>query len=288
MFAPSKHRPLLDVTSDPILLIGAGDPHSHFTNPSFAIGQQLKAELASNPSAYMFCAGDLVPNGKPVEYNAYNSAWGKFGGTGRFFSVIGNHDRIYDPSGKPYYDYVGDCGGPAGLGYYAVTLGAWRIYFLNSEQRRSAQTTWLAADLPLWSSYNIMAVWHTPTFDSICRHSTKPMTNGGASLPWWRLLQQYGAELVVNGHVHRYERYAKQLDDTTPSDAGIRQFTLGTGGVNNMPILAGGTHPNSLIQLLTHGYFKLWLYPDRYEWQFIDINSALLDSGVQTSRKVIV
>src|SRR5512133_2675165 len=113
-FAPAlRRRPSFHATTDPILLIGAGDPPSHFTNLSFKIGQLLKAEFAANPSAYMFCAGDLVPHGRPGEFGAYNAAYGLFGGVGRFFSVIGNHDRIYDPTGKPYYDYVGQCGGPA-------------------------------------------------------------------------------------------------------------------------------------------------------------------------------
>lgn len=283
----APRRPRLDLSGDPVLLIGAGDPHAHFTSPSFAVGRQLKAEFAANPSAYFFCAGDLVPNGKPTEYAAYDAAWGKFGGVGRFFSVIGNHDRIYDPTGKPYYDYLGACAGPAGRGYYALTLGGWRIYFLNSEQFIQAQTDWLAQDLPLWANANIMGIWHTPTFDSICRHSGLAMTNDGRSLPWWRLLQQYGAELVLNGHVHRYERYATQLADTSRSDLGIRQFVIGTGGVKNMDILAGGTHPNSELQLLTHGYFKLWLYLDHYRWQYIDLSNALRDSGSEATRKVV-
>jgi len=284
-FAPrAAARPLLSASDDPILLIGAGDPHAHFTNRAFQVGKLIQAELDTNPGAYAFTVGDLVPHGTAAEYRAYHAAWGSF--KERTLFEIRNHDRIADPLAKPYFDYVGDLGGPRGLGYYAKTLGAWRIYFLNSEAVGSTtQANWLAADLPNWTNYHIMAMWHTPMFASVCVHNRKAMTLPDPSGRWWQLLVDHGAELVISGHTHRFERLSPMLRDGTVSDQGIRQFIVGTGGVDNMPILT--VHPHSERQLITHGMFKLWLYADRYEWQFVDMSGVVQDSGAQATRTVI-
>jgi Calcineurin-like phosphoesterase len=275
---------LLSTADDPVLLIGAGDPHAHFTSRAFQVGKLIQAELDKNPSAWAFTVGDLVPHGTVAEYKAYHAAWGSF--KERTLFEIGNHDRIADPTAKPYYDYVGDLGGPHGVGYYAKTMGSWRIYFLNSETARStAQVNWLAADLPNWSNYHIMAMWHIPMFASVCVHNQRAMTMPGPLGVWWQLLLDHGADLVISGHTHRYERLSRMLRNGTVSSNGMRQFIVGTGGVDNMPILT--VHPHSEKQLITHGMFKLWLYQNHYEWQFLDMSGIVQDSGSEATRTTI-
>ena len=48
--------------------------------------------------------------------------------------------------------------------------------------------------------------------------------------PFWRTLDKAGAEIVLSGHNHDYERFAPRDDNgKTPPDDGIRQFVVGTG-----------------------------------------------------------
>lgn len=280
-------RPYFDLsgTDGPVVLIGAGDPHAKLNNEAAQrTGRLIKTMLDQNPGSRAFALGDCTAFGTAEEFKHYDAAWGAFKNITDF--QIGNHDLLSDSTGTPYYNYAGELAGPRGKGYYAKTYGAWRVYFLNSQVRTAEQTTWLAADLPKWSNYQIMAMWHQPMFASVCAHNGKAMTHPGALGPWWKLLQDYGAELVLCGHVHRYERFARMLRDGSLSDRGIRQFIVGTGGVKPMNILS--VHPHSQLQVVNRGVFKLSLYPDRYEWQFTDLSGVVRDSGKELCRKAVV
>jgi hypothetical protein len=259
----SPHFDFAD-SSGPVTLIGAGDTHAKINNnPAIVTGRLMQRLLD--------------------EFNLYDQAWGGFRERTDF--QIGNHDLLTDITGTPYYDYAGDLAGTRGKGYYAKTYGSWRCYFLNSQRARAEQTAWLAADLPNWSDYQIMAMWHQPMFASVCAHNHKAMTNAGGLGPWWQLLQDHGAEFVVSGHVHRYERFARMLRDGTASDRGIRQFIVGTGGAGPMNILT--VHPKSQVQLITRGVIQLDLYPDRYQWCFSDDRGKVRDSGVEICQRTV-
>jgi len=72
----------------------------------------------------------------------------------------------------------------------------------------------------------VAAVWHHPLFSSGKEHGGEP-----ALRPFWQLLYDADAEIVLSGHEHNYERFAPQ-DPSGTADAarGIRQFVVGTGG----------------------------------------------------------
>src|SRR2546430_17270290 len=82
------------------------------------------------------------------------------------------------------------------------------------------------ADLAALPSQGTIAMWHEPLFSS-------GMTHGGnlRTQPLWQALYDAGAEVVVTGHDHSYQRFAPQTT-TGVADAayGIRQFVVGTGG----------------------------------------------------------
>ena len=54
--------------------------------------------------------------------------------------------------------------------------------------------------------------------------------------PVWQILYDAGADVVLSGHEHNYERFAPQ-DPSGRFDRnrGIRQFVVGTGGVSHYP-----------------------------------------------------
>lgn len=278
----SRARMLSASSGADLTLLGMGDPHCK-TNitASRQTGKLLASMLDADADAVAFCVGDLAEHGSEAEYALYQSVWGSFKQRTRF--MMGNCDLLTDPSGGLYYDYVGDLGGERGKGYYAETHGSWRCYFLNSQLNRADQTEWLRADLPAYADYNIMAMWHQPTYASVCAHNGKAMTYMAGSGPWWTLLQQYGAEFVCSGHAHRYERFAQQLVDGTRSVRGIRQFILGTGGAKPMDILR--VDPASEKQYVGRGAMRFDLYPDRYEWVFTDLSGVVRDAGTQLCRK---
>jgi acid phosphatase type 7 len=62
---------------------------------------------------------------------------------------------------------------------------------------------------------------------------------------------------------------------------GLREFVEGTGGSGLYDFLAV-PKPTSEKRIKTWGVLKLTLWPDRYEWEFIDLNGVVLDQGSDT------
>src|SRR5207247_1411883 len=95
-----------------------------------------------------------------------------------------------------------------------------------------------------------------------------------------RDLQRAGAELVLSGHDHSYERFAPQTS-TGRRDArrGIVQFVVGTGGENHYPIFRA--KPNSLVRNnFTFGVLGLTLRSGSYAWRFVpEAGSSFTASG---------
>ena len=56
------------------------------------------------------------------------------------------------------------------------------------------------------------------------------MSESAHMLDVWQLLYEFGADVVVNGHDHDYERFAPQDPGGKPDPKGIREFVVGTGG----------------------------------------------------------
>lgn len=269
-----------------VTLIGAGDQHAAPNNAARArTAAMIKAVLDADPSAWAFNAGDLVHRGTAQEYqDYYHPTWGAF--RERTLFCIGNHDTHYaDPPGAAYYAYTG---APK---YFAQTLGAWRCYVLNCEPASKGgayapeQTAWLRADLAEHPNFHYLAIWHYPMFNNVCDFHLKAMTWPGKVGPWWQVLQDAGAEFVISGHAHRWERFRRKLRDGTVSSRGIRQFVVGTGGVLNRGILS--RHPDCESVVVAKGVVRFDLYPDRYEWTFTDLAGVVRDSGSQLCRRVL-
>ena len=119
-----------------------------------------------------------------------------------------------------------------------------------------------------------MAIWHHPRFSS-GEHGNEPMSDA-----FWRALYAAGAEIVINGHDHDYERFAPQTPDGKLDPAtGIREFVVGTGG-RSLRIF-NHIVPNSEVRdASTYGVLKLDLLPGAYRWHFIGVGGRSFgDSG---------
>jgi hypothetical protein len=94
------------------------------------------------------------------------------------------------------------------------------------------------------------------------------------------VLYEGGADVVLNGHEHNYERFAPQTPagQADPSN-GLRQFVVGTGGESNYR--EGELLPNSeAADGDTYGVLKLTLHAASYDWHFIPLESGQFsDSG---------
>lgn len=232
---------------------------------------EATARIVDTIAGTVAVLGDnAYPNGTDRDYaNCYAPTWGRH--RARTRPTPGNHEYRTTEAGG-YFRYFGAAAGTKGKGYYSYDLAGWHIVVLNSSDGcreigcgpNSAQLRWLRDDLALHPTRCTLAYWHHPRFNSGRRHGSNPSLE-----PIWEALYEAGADVVLNGHEHLYERFAPQRPDGT-ADAvrGIRQFTIGTGGRERYGF--GAPHPNSEYRDdNTYGILKLELQPDGYRWEYV-------------------
>ncbi len=252
-------EPIDPFTDETVTLAGAGD-----IGDCSMTGPYETAKLLDGIQGTIFTAGDNVQGiGSGGEYrNCFAPTWGRH--LDRIRPSPGNHDYL-TPGAIPYFNYFGDRAGPSERGYYSFNIGAWHVVSLNSNvpaDASSAQMQWLRNDLTVNRSPCILAYWHHPLFDAGLRDSEPKMRDT------WRMLFEFHAEIVVNGHLHEYARLPTVDPDGRAGVEGIRQFIVGTGGA----VLDG--------QRIAWGVLKLTLRPHAYDWQFIPVaGETLTDSG---------
>jgi hypothetical protein len=257
---------------EPVVLVGAGD----IANCALGTGGAATARLLDKIPGTVFTLGDhAYPAGEAKQFKeCYDPNWGRH--KARTRPAPGNHDYLTKDA-SPYYDYFGELAGPERRGYYSYELGAWHIVSLNSfiaAGKGSPQFEWLKKDLEEHSVPCTLAYWHIPLFSSGAHGNNPHMEEV------WKLLYQRGADVVLNGHDHDYERFAPQNPNGKADPArGIRQFVVGTGG--------GGVYkfrrirPNSEARnYQSYGVIKLTLRPTDYSWEFVRAaGEPFTDSG---------
>ncbi len=267
-------RPTLTATPAPVYLTGAGD-----ISICGQDGDDQTAALLAQIPGQIFTAGDNSnESGTQAQFeNCFEKSWGQF--KDRLRPAAGNHE-YYTPGAQFYYQYFGDAAGKPGEGWYSYDYGGWHIVVLNSNCNdvacgpHSPQVTWLRADLAASDALCTLAIWHHP------RWSSGLASSDGRMSPAYRALYEYGAEIVVSGHAHDYERLAPlDPEGQRDPDYGIRQFVVGTGGVNSLPF------PGLLPESEAHnsgafGVIRFSLRPDGYNWTFLPVEGeTYTDSG---------
>jgi len=243
-----------------VILVGAGD-----IGWCGSTATRATAALLDGIDGIVFTAGDnAYLSGTEAQFrDCYAPTRGRH--RARTRPSPGNHD-YETPRALPYFTYFGANAGPIGLGYYSYDAGAWHIISLNSVDPaggRSAQVRWLRQELTRTPTGCSLAYWHNPLF------SSGPNGGDARMRDIWRVLYEFGVDVVVNGDDHFYERFAPQNPDGRPDPFGIRQFIVGTGGAPLYGVR--NILPNSEIRGSTFGVLKLTLHADSYEWEFVPI-----------------
>jgi acid phosphatase type 7 len=258
-----------DIACAPGMRVSAGECHQATT-------ALLIARL--RPAAVLAIGDDQYETGALGAFRtSYGPTWGRFDAIVR--PVPGNHEYVND-DGTGYYAYFGARAGNPARGYYSYDLGAWHLVALNSNcsvvscSAGSAQERWLRRDLATHRRRCTLAYWHHPRFSSGLHGNDK------RSAALWSALYAGGADLVLNGHDHDYERFGPQTP-AAKADArrGIREFVVGTGGRSQYPLFvprANSERRNSS----TFGVLALTLHRDGYTWRFVaEPGSRFTDRG---------
>jgi len=193
--------------------------------------------LAQHPQAVLLLGDNQYENATLAKYQAsFDPTWGRMKAI--IHPAAGNHEYL-TPDATDYFDYFGAAAGQRPGGYYSWDLGGWHFVVINSNctkaiggcSRSSPQYQWLVADLAAHKSRCTLAYWHHPRFSSGV-HGDETATDR-----FWRALYDAGADVVLVGHDHDYERFSPQTPDASADPArGIAEFVVGTGGKSHDPI----------------------------------------------------
>lgn len=271
------------------VLIGAGDiavcnsPGDEAT--AALVDSVLRADSVAHVHDEVFTAGDnAYPGGSSRDFaDCFAPSWGDSNKLimHNIRPSVGNHEHL-SGGASPYYLYFGTRAGDPTKGYYSYDIGAWHAIVLNSEivvnpgaftaAQRTAQEDWLRQDLGSHTQRCTLAYWHHPRFSSGW-HGTDARLG-----PFWRILYEGGADVVLNGHDHDYERFYPQspegILDTT---RGITELIVGTGG-GDLRGFRRTYAANSAFRIQGHfGVLKLTLGGAEWRSAFLDTNGQVYD-----------
>jgi hypothetical protein len=274
--APGAHA------ADPVIAAAgdiACDPMDTFYNGGLGTISACRQEatsdlaLAGGFDAVLLLGDNQYLDGALYKYRiVFAPTWGRLGSLLR--PAPGNHE-YETPGAAGYFDYFGAAAGNRTEGWYSYELGTWHVVVLNSNCAAiggcgpgSPQIRWLEADLAGHPRACTLAYWHHPRFSSGL-HNNDPLSD-----TFWRTLYAAGADLVLVGHDHDYERFAPQNPDGQADPAhGIREIVAGTGGREVRPFtpLRANSAARNAQDL---GILKLRLRTDGYDWQFLPVRGG--------------
>lgn len=266
--SPGAPAPAAGVAMAPQILVGAGD-----IGRCGSPGAEQTAALLDGIGGTVFTAGDnAYPNGRDEDFrDCYAPNWGRH--RNRTYPSPGNHE-YETPGASGYFGFFGPRAGSR-EGYYAYSLGSWRIFSLNSEAPSSPgspQARWLETELASAGSGCQAAYWHRPLFSSGDHGDNRDMAE------LFRILHRAGVEFVIAGHDHHYERFARMnADGVVDPIKGVRAFVAGTGGTPTEAPLR--LRAGSETQLAAWGVVRFDLTSTGYTWQFVQVGGAIGDAG---------
>ena len=263
-------------TGDDPVITAAGD----IADPTPTAATKATAQLVSsiNPTVALTLGDNQYETGALADFRTgYGTTWGAF--LSRTRPAVGNHEYKSSSTAAGYFDYFG---GRAPDNYYSFNVGAWHLISLDSNcafaggcGAGSRQYEWLKADLAAHRARCILAYFHHPRWSSGAAHGNSSQVG-----PFINLLYNAGAEVVLSGHEHNYERYAPQTPGgAVDTERGIVQFVVGTGGHSLYPM--GPADANSRVRnTSSYGVLKMTLRPGSYSFSFRPVlGGSFTDAG---------
>jgi tartrate-resistant acid phosphatase type 5 len=196
-----------------------------------------------------------------------------------FFPAMGNHDYSEaTPSPETYLTYftlpgAGFANTSGNERYYDFVEGPVHFFVLNSNQqepdgtgRDSKQARWLRSQLAASTSRWNVVYDHYPPYSSDSVH-------GSSTQMRWPFAA-WGADVVLSGHAHDYERIMRD---------GIVYFVNGLGGASRRGFgtpVAGST----VRYKADWGAQRCTATDDALKFEFYTVHGGLIDSYVLTAR----
>ena len=256
--------------------------------------QQATSDLALSlhPDAVLPLGDDQYELGSLSDFQTmYGPTWGRMNAIAH--PAPGNHEYGYIGSdiqptgGTGYFTYFGDISHPLQPGcttlctsWYSWNIGTWHMIALDSQcavvngcNPGNPQYQWLQSDLNANSASRcVLAYWHIPLYSSSQDHQPDMQSI-------YNLLYQKGADVVLTGHAHFYERFSPQDGAAHADPNGVAQFIVGSGGRNFFSIRDTPSANSAARIANTFGVLQMTLSNGSYSWNFVPANTGGLTDG---------
>jgi hypothetical protein len=191
----------------------------------------------------------------------YRGSYGEGAPTNRFFPSLGNHDW-YQPGAQPYLDYFEL---PGNERYYHFNWEFIDFYVLDSDWaepdgigRDSAQAQWLQENMSASITPWQVVYFHLAPYTSGYHGPTEFMR--------WPF-GEWGADVVLTGHDHHYERL--EVD-------GLLYFVNGLGGGARYAV--EDAVPESQVRYRSkYGAMLVEATPSQMTFSFINVEGEVID-----------
>jgi acid phosphatase type 7 len=289
---------------EPLTLVAAGDiacrPELQETETACRHARTAALVESLAPDAVAVLGDNQYEHGELANFQAvFDPTWGRFKGITH--PAVGNHEYEGVPErddASGYYTYFGAAAGEPDKGYYRWTLGEWNMFVLNSGAIQytrtgdgaaepddcwpvscalgSTQEQWLRAELATVPADScVLAYWHHPRFSSGFGGQPRPHSE---TEPLFDALYDHGAELILTGHSHNYERFEPLTPDGAPDSGGVTQFVVGTGG-RNLHVPGPQLATSETLRSDVFGVLELTLGPTGWSSRFVAESGEALDAA---------
>jgi acid phosphatase type 7 len=233
---------------------------------SYESGAAQTADLISaHRPRKVLALGDLAYSDGTVSEFAdyYDPAWGDLKDITA--PTPGNHE--YESDGKGYFDYFDV------EPNYAFDLCGWRIVSVDQYASMKKAAAFIEKQGKAADDAPLLVFWHEPRFSSGTEHGTNADMQ-----PLWEAAVDAGAEIVLNGHDHDYERFEPMDADGDRRADGTVEFVSGNGGHELRKL--GDREPHSAAAVAGKpGVLFLTLRKDGYDWRYLDVDGRTGDEG---------
>ena len=261
------------------------------SNSAFAVTSAMADKILARSPRFSVHSGDVVVSSTQQNWRDFLAVTEKINKLVPFMPVPGNHDNRSDQTLAPvYYDSVAL---PGNEEYYSFDYG--NVHFVGLHTGRpndvadsallfrpgTAQYNWLVSDLDQAS--------RDPAITWIIVYHHYPAYAFGVSQALSvrqylsPLMDQYGVDLVINGHRHDYERM-KSINDQvavqngpayTDNPPGTVYNIVGPAGGN---VGGGGSTSYTAFSRATAAFGILSVNGPQLSYQAIDASGAVFDS----------
>ncbi len=220
------------VNTNSFCFLGIGDSRDNMT----VWGQIATQALAKNADFAIF-NGDIVASGGTTSlWDSWFTSGKQFLQNTLVYHSMGNHDATSVPFYKNTFDLPQVSGSNL---YYSFTYGNALFICLNSESASdAAQYNWLKSTLQTYqndTSITWRIVFNHRPFYTIGNHAGEM---NAYYTTWWKAFDDYGVDIVCNGHDHMYER-TKPINRNVSTTAAVTTYGSGTGQ-GRCEIVCGG------------------------------------------------